>query len=192
VGFPLARCLGSFESQHALCRGGCGGLMSFWLPPVFRGPWIPAFAGKTKIILPRAAPFRFPRESGGPGTAMMLLSWNGPQRSGRSAGTMFELISLSLKSQPAPCCGALDDSMSFWLPPVFRGPWLPAFAGKTMRVGKREAQEPRWGRCHGVGLSAASLLLCSVRKSLDSGARRVAKSPAAVNQPSSRGPGGPG
>src|SRR5690625_7855194 len=58
----------------------------FGCHPVLRGPWIPAFAGKTKIILPRAAPFRFPRESGGPGTAVVPLPRNGPQRSGLSAG----------------------------------------------------------------------------------------------------------
>src|SRR5690625_1031507 len=42
-----------------------------------------------------AAPLRFPRESGGPGTAVWPLSRNEPQRSGCSAGTMYRLSLLS-------------------------------------------------------------------------------------------------
>src|SRR5690625_1734809 len=61
----------------------------FGCHPELGGPWVPAFAGKTKIILLRAAPFRFPRESGGPGVAMAPLPQHGPQRSGLSAGTML-------------------------------------------------------------------------------------------------------
>ena len=35
------------------------------------------------------SPFRFPRESGGPGTAVAPLLRSGPQRSGYSAGAGF-------------------------------------------------------------------------------------------------------
>src|SRR5690625_2344076 len=41
--------------------------------------------------------------------------------------------------------------------PVLRGPWVPAFAGKT-RSRKAGAQEPRWRRFHETDLSAVGLL----------------------------------
>src|SRR5690625_645911 len=37
---------------------------------------------------------------------------------------------------------------------MLRGPWVPAFAGKTRGGRKAGAQEPWWCRCHGTGLSA--------------------------------------
>src|SRR5690625_3822201 len=49
--------------------------------PMLGGPWVPAFAGKT----------RGGEESGGPGAAMAPLPRSGPQRSGLSAGTVIRL-----------------------------------------------------------------------------------------------------
>src|SRR5690625_4823434 len=54
----------------AQCPSGCR--------PELGGPWLPAFAGKTRG-----------RKARGPGAAVWLLSRNGPQRSGPSAGTML-------------------------------------------------------------------------------------------------------
>src|SRR5690625_563946 len=58
--------------------------MSFWLPP--RAPW---------SLGPGLRRENEGEESGGPGAAMVPLPQNGPQRSGFSAGTVFEFIPLS-------------------------------------------------------------------------------------------------
>src|SRR5690625_5718105 len=75
----------------------------FGCHPELGGPWIPAFAGKTMRELsarlgpPRfsdssALSLRFPRKSGGPGTAVVRHPLAGPQRSGYSASTMLGLF----------------------------------------------------------------------------------------------------
>src|SRR5690625_3135687 len=84
VGLPPARCLSSLEKQHPPCRRTLGGPMSFWLPP--RAPW---------SLGPGLRRENEGEESGGPGAAMVPLPQNGPQRSGFSAGTVFEFIPLS-------------------------------------------------------------------------------------------------
>gem|GEM_PF-2535569 len=63
-------------------------------------------------------PFRFPRESGGLGAAVVPLPQHGPQRSELSVGTMLGVL---LKSQHPPCRGDRGGSMSFWPPPS--APW---------------------------------------------------------------------
>jgi len=82
AGSPPARCSGSLEKQHALCRGGCGGSMSFWPPPSARWSLAPGVrrenegrVGKRRAQEPRWCRCRR----------------NGPQRSGYSAGTMLRL-----------------------------------------------------------------------------------------------------
>src|SRR5690625_4010758 len=56
--------------------------------------------------------------------------------------------------------------------PELGGSWVPAFVGKT-RARKAEAQEPRWGRCHGTDLSAAGFLLARCLSTLEKAARSV-------------------
>src|SRR5690625_1426604 len=114
---------------------------------------------------PPAAPFvspalllRFPRESGGLGTAMAPLLQHGPQRREYSAGRMLGFTPLSF-------------------PPRKRGPRSRGGAAATARTSaqrafrrqharvhahfvspaKAEAQEPPWRRCHSTDLSAADI-----------------------------------
>jgi len=113
-------------------------------------------------------PFRFPRESGGPGAAVGPLSGSGPQRSGCSAGAVCGFLKKDVTLRAAEVVVGQCPSGRH---PVLRGPWIPAFAGKTMReIGawnssepprppfvspaKAGAQEPRWCRCHEADLSA--------------------------------------
>src|SRR5690625_3874042 len=122
--------------------------------PELRGLWVPAFAGKTRgkkagaqeprwcrchgtdlsaVGFPPARcsgsfPIRFPRESGGLGAAVVPLPWNGPHRSELSAGTMLRL---SFPTRRSSAVEAVVVRCPFGRHPELRGPWVPAFAGKT-------------------------------------------------------------
>src|SRR5690625_1969895 len=52
----------------------------------------------------RSEPLRFPRESGGPGAAVGPLPRNGPQRSGLSAGMVYEFLKKTPPSVPRRLC----------------------------------------------------------------------------------------
>src|SRR5690625_3812756 len=101
----------SLKRQRPPCRGGCGGPMSFWLPP--NAPWsldpgvrrendersapvqssFTFLAGFSRAFLVSPAlSLRFPRKSGGPGAAVAPLLQIGPQRSGRYAGAVCGLL----------------------------------------------------------------------------------------------------
>src|SRR5690625_4126551 len=98
---PPARCSGSFETrQRAPCCGGHGGSMPSWLPSRARWPLDPGVRREDderalRQIGPPPLPasdllsLRFPRKSGGPGTAVVRHPLAGPQRSGYSASTML-------------------------------------------------------------------------------------------------------
>jgi len=132
------------KRKHPLCRGGCGGSMSVWLPS--SAPWS---LGPGPRLFCRGGKTRG-RKARGPGTAMWPLSRNGPQRSGPSAGTMSGLppcsfpprkrgprnrggaaatertsaqwafrrrgVRVLLKRKHPLCRGGCGDSMSVWLP----------------------------------------------------------------------------
>src|SRR5690625_2015516 len=144
---PLARCSGFFSKDVTLraaetvvvrCPSG--------RHPVLRGPWIPAFAGKTmREIGAKPGPFRvfptsatlsmfpprspsFPRESGGLGAAVVSPPRSGPQHSELSVGAMRGFTPLSF-------------------PPRKRGPRNRGGAAVTERTSAQRAF-----RRHGVGL----------------------------------------
>jgi len=125
------------EAMVARCPFGCR--------PELRGPWIPAFAGKTmREISASSEPFRFPCESRGPGAAVAPLPRGGPQRSRPSAGT----VQVLMKRKHPLCCRNHGGSMSFWLPPS--APWsLDPGPGYSAGAGKRGAGKrgPRWCGC---------------------------------------------
>jgi len=124
------------EAAVARCPSGCH--------PELRGPWVPAFAGKTRG-----------RKARGPAAAVWPLPRSGPQRNGPSTGTMLGFIPHSfpprkrgpssrggaaatertstqrafhrqdawvlMKRRHPLCCGNHGGLMSFWLPPS--APW---------------------------------------------------------------------
>ena len=96
VPLPLYEPQRSERSAGAMC-----GFTPHSFPPRKRGPRSRDGAAATRtdlsaanVRLARCAgslPIRFPRESGGLGTAVVPLPQYGPQRSGFSAGTMLRL-----------------------------------------------------------------------------------------------------
>ena len=108
------------EAPVARCPSGCH--------PVRGGPWIPAFAGKTKMSFLRAF-FSFPPRKRGP--------------RGRGGAVPAQANFSAASVPPAQCPGAVERDSSFCAAeaPVARcpsgchpmrgGPWIPAFAGKT-------------------------------------------------------------
>src|SRR5690625_5438135 len=116
--------------------------MSFWLP--YRARW---------SLAPGVR-----RENEGEGK-------RGPRNRGGAAATertsaqqVFHRYSVqsSLKTSALRAAEPLVARCPFGCRPELRGPWVPAFAGKT-KSRKAGTQEPRWCRCHGADLSAASV-----------------------------------
>jgi len=89
----------------------------FGCRPELGGPWVPAFAGKTKISFRRALP-SFPPRKRGPrsrGGAVATKRTSAQWVFRRHGARAF------LKRQHPPCRGGCSGSMSFWLPSS--GPW---------------------------------------------------------------------
>jgi len=126
---PPAQCPGAVERDSSFCAAeapvarcpsGCH--------PVRGGPWIPAFAGKTKMSSLRAFSSFPPRK-------------RGPRDRGGAVPAQANFSAASVP--PAQCPGAVERDSSFCAAeaPVARcpsgchpmrgGPWIPAFAGKT-------------------------------------------------------------
>ena len=126
---PPAQCPGAVEREGSFCAAealvarcpsGCH--------PVRGGPWIPAFAGKTKMSFLRAF-FSFPPRK------------RGPRARGGAVPAQANFSAASVP--PAQCSGAVERDSSFCAAeapvarcpsgchPVRGGPWIPAFAGKT-------------------------------------------------------------
>src|SRR5690625_6292310 len=94
------------KRPHPLCRGGCGGPMSFWLPPSAPRSLDPGLRREDDEINQRQLRalsrfsdsfvlLRLPRESGGLGAAVAPLPRGGPDLSA---------VNLS----PARCIGSLE------------------------------------------------------------------------------------
>src|SRR5690625_4138389 len=111
----------------------------FGCRPELGGPWVPAFAGKTmrefsaRLGPPRfsdssALSLRFPRESGGPGAAMVPRS-----REWISAQWIFRRHDawVLVKESTLRAVEAVVVQCPFGCRLELGGPWVPAFAGKT-------------------------------------------------------------
>src|SRR5690625_3927862 len=138
------------KRRHPPCRGGCGGLMSFWLPPRVRRSLGPGLRRENDEINRRQSrppssfsgsstlPFVSPAKAGSQGRLVGLF--HGMYLS--ALGVPPARCSSSLH-RPAPsCCGGRGGLMSFWLPPS--APWSlgPGLRRENEEVGKREAQQP--------------------------------------------------
>src|SRR5690625_761707 len=163
VGFPLARCLGSFESQHPLCCGTLDDWMSFWLPP--SAPWSldPGVRRENENNPPPRCPLSFPPRK------------RGPRNRGGTAATKRTSAQRTFRWQ------------AFWFmplsfPPRKRGPRNRGGAAATrrtsaqlafgqcgVRVLSKKQRPPRRGA---LGSSMCFWLAPSAWWSLDPGVRR--------------------
>jgi len=164
------------KRKHPSCRRALAARCPFGCRPMLRGPWIPAFAGKTRgrkagAQKPRwcrchrtdpvqralrrhgvrvHAPFVSPAKAGA-----QEPRWSSSHRADLNAVELpparcpsgFKKMALSVPQSP------LAARCPFGCRPVLRGPWVPAFAGKT-RGRKAGVQGPRWSSCHRTDLSA--------------------------------------
>src|SRR5690625_739082 len=153
VSFPPARRSGPLEEQHAPCCGGPGGSMSFWLP--FKVPW-PLDPGVRREDDERAlrqigpsalfrflrAPPSFPPQKRGP------RNHGGATPTGRtSAQRIFRQhdARVLLKQDSAlRAAEAIAVRCPLGCHPELGGPWVPAFAGKTMRELSARLDPPRF------------------------------------------------
>src|SRR5690625_1770568 len=122
--------------------------------PVLGGPWVPAFAGKTRVkesVRPRAAvvppSLCAPQPAPRPAGALSLRPplpipprKRGPRNRGGAAATertsaqwvfCWNDAQALLKNSTLPAAESLAARCPFGRHPMLGGPWVPAFAGKT-------------------------------------------------------------
>src|SRR5690625_1102112 len=98
---------GVSRRKHPPCRGGCGGLMSCWLPS--SAPW---------SLGPAVRREHERQARGGPGTAVALLS---RERASAQWALRRRDVRVVLKRKHPPCRGGCGGLMSFCLPSS--APW---------------------------------------------------------------------
>src|SRR5690625_4058534 len=139
------------------------GRCAFGCRPELGGPWVPAFAGKTmrefsaRLGPPRfsdssALSLRFPRESGGPGAAVVPLP-----REWISAQWIFRRHDawVLVKSRHLLCCGGHGGSMPFWLPSRARWSLGPGVRWEDDERALRQIGPPRFSDSSALSLRSS-------------------------------------
>ena len=101
------------------------------------GPQRSEFSAGT--VFGGSRPIRFPRESGGLGTAVALLS---RERASAQWALRRRDVRVVLKRKHVPCRGGCGGSMSFWLPPSAR--WFLGPGVRRENEGEESARP--WSR----------------------------------------------
>src|SRR5690625_191768 len=167
AGSPPARFLSSLERQHPSCRGGYGGSMSFWLPSRARWSLDPGvrredderalrqIGASAFFRFLRALP-SFPPQKRGP------RNRGGATPTGRTSAQRLSRpprrSSDLLKGSILRAAEVMAVRCPFGCHPELGGPWIPAFAGKTMRGISARLGPPRFS-------DSSALSLCFPRKS---------------------------
>src|SRR5690625_2470869 len=161
AGSPPARFLSSLERQHPSCRGGYGGSMSFWLPSRARWSLDPGvrLEDDERALRPigpsaffrflRALP-SFPPQKRGP------RNRGGATPTGRiSAQRIFrqhDARVLLIQDSALRAAEAMAVRCPLGCHPELGGPWVPAFAGKTMRELSARLGPPRFSDSSALSL----------------------------------------